>query len=176
MPPIELDQQLIADFVDTEVTPLQALWARVHAQAAELDPTAAAYDNEIRKLNPRHQNGFMAASQKVCWVTSLKHPARGIRAGRVFPVPPLLAAQLIVGGTHQLSKPEEIESWHKEQAHRKEEAKKLELSRNPPAAAPIHNFTFSADAIEAMRATGASNTHSSGPGKSPVSAKSGQTD
>ena len=83
----DLDQQLIADFIDTETTPLQALWARVNAQAAELDPMAAAYDNEIRKHNPKHQNGFMAVSTKVVWLTSLKVPAKSIRSGRVMSSP-----------------------------------------------------------------------------------------
>lgn len=149
--PFELDQQLIADFVDTEVTPLQALWARVHAQAAELDPLAAAYDSEIRKLNPRHQNGFMAVSTKICWCTSLKHPARGIRSGRVFMCPPLLAAQLIVGGTHRLSTPEEIESWQKEQDQRKAVTAEQAAIRTPPPPIPVHHIHLDAGTIAAIR-------------------------
>lgn len=146
----ELDQQLIADFTASETTPLQALWARVNAQAAELDPLAAEYDAAIRKLNPKHQNGFMAASSKVIWVTSLKVPARSIRSGRVTSTPPLLAAQLMVGGSHRLATPEEIQSWHDEQKVRKEQVRMIELAKNPPAAAT--QVVLTEGAIRAMQA------------------------
>jgi hypothetical protein len=149
----DLDLQLIADFTDSELTPMQALWARVNAQAAELDPHAARYDNEIRRLNPKHQNGFMAASTKVIWVTSLKNPAKGIRAGRVFSTPPLLAAQLMVGGTHRLSTSEEIQAWHAEQGVRIEASKTLKAAQNPQAPVQI---VLGADAVQAIRETQAS--------------------
>lgn len=144
----QLDQQLIADFTDSELTPMQALWARVNAQAAELDPHAARYDNEIRKLNPKHQNGFMAASTKVVWVTSLKNPAKGIRAGRIFSTPPLLAAQLLVGGTHRQSTIEEIQGWHDEQGVRVENTKALAAAKNPQAPVQI---VLGQDAVQAIR-------------------------
>src|SRR5712691_7328135 len=143
---IKLDQQLLDDFTDSELTPMQALWARVNTQAAELDPVAAAYDDAIRKRNPKHQNGFMAASQKICWVTSLKHPAKGLRGGRVFSCPPLLAAQLIVGGTHRISTPEEIAGWDQEQEQRKVEAKRLEAAKTP---APVQTIVISKEAVQA---------------------------
>jgi len=145
----ELDLQLISDFTDSELTPMQALWARVNAQAAELDPHAARYDNEIRKLNSKHQNGFMAASTKVIWVTSLKNPAKGIRSGRVFSVPPLLAAQLIVGGTHRRSTDEEVQSWHNEQGTRMDAVKALKASQAPPQA-PVQ-IVLGQDAVQAIR-------------------------
>jgi hypothetical protein len=144
----ELDLQLIADFTDSELTPMQALWARVNAQAAELDPKAARYDNEIRKLNPKHQNGFMAASTKVIWVTSLKNPAKGIRAGRVFTCPPLLAAQLLVGGTHKVASDEEIKTWHNEQGMRKETTRAIDAAKNPQ---PMQQVVIGQEVIQAIR-------------------------
>jgi hypothetical protein len=137
MPQFNLDQELIADFVDSEVSPLQALWARVHAQAAALDPEAAEYDTAIRKLNPKHQNGFMAASKKVIWLTSLKQPLRGIRAGRVLSAPPLLAAQLMVGGSHRLASEEEIDNWHEDQHEKRLETRKIEEAKNPRPPATV---------------------------------------
>jgi hypothetical protein len=151
MSDFKLDQQRIDDFVDTEGTPLQALWLRVHAQAAELDPEAALYDDAIRKLNPKHQHGFMAASQKIIWVTSIKQPARSIRSGRVFCVPPLLAAQLIVGGSHRVSTDQEIAVWNAEQTQRKIDMKALEALKNPPAPTPEFHFSLPAEAVQGIR-------------------------
>jgi hypothetical protein len=140
-----IDQQRIADFVDTEVSPLQALWARVNAQAAELDPEAAAYDDAIRKHNPRHQNGFIALSTKAIWLISLKQPAKGIRAGRICSCPPLLAAQCIVGGTHRLAAADEVRSWEEEQDRRKAEIKAQEEIKHPPPPAPVFHLHPTAD-------------------------------
>lgn len=164
---MELDQQLIADYVETETSPLQGLWARVHAQAAELDPVAARYDNEIRKLNPRHQNGFMAASQKVIWVTSVKNPSKGIRAGRTVPCPPLLAAQLLVGGTHAIATEAEVKAWEAEQERRKEIARQIEAAKTPVSPTHIH---LGADAVQAIRDMPTGPSTSAGQGKGQTSA------
>jgi hypothetical protein len=163
MSEFKLDQQRIDDFVDTEGTPLQALWARVHAQAAELDPEAAAYDDAIRKLNSNHKHGIVDSSQKIIWITSMKVPGRSIRSGRVFCASPLLAAQSIVGGTHRKSTEEEIESWKAEQAQRKIDMRALEALKNPPAPTPEFHFSLPAEAIQGIResapATGQGKSH-----------------
>ena len=135
-----LDPQTIADFTDSELTPMQAFWARVNVKAAELDPQSAAYDNEIRKNNPKHQHGFMQRSTKVIYITSEKTPIKSIRGGRVFLAPPLLAAQRIVEGTHRLSTQSEIDGWNDEQKQRIKQAETLAASKMPPAPNVIVNL------------------------------------
>lgn len=132
-----LDMDVIADYADASQPPMQAYWARVHVIAAELDPLAARYDDAIRKTNPKHQHGMMESSTVTIYITSLKNPGKGIRAGRVFLVPPILAARGIADATHHISTQAEIDGWNNEQQQRVRAAELVAASKLPPPA-PIY--------------------------------------
>jgi hypothetical protein len=135
----ELDLDLIENVSSAEMSPMQAMWARVNAEAAKLDPNAARIDDEIRKQNPKHRSGYMEVSRKVIWITSKKTPIKGIRGGRIFQAPPLLAASLIVAETHRLSTETEIASWEKDQGQRRElSAEQYAVSHPAPPTPQVH--------------------------------------
>jgi len=146
----KLTTEQLLNETESELSPLQRHWAKVAGVAADLDPQAAAYDDQVRKANPAHRNSFMLTSTKAVWLTSIRNPTKGTISGRVTQAPPWLAAQYIVAETHRPSKPEEIEAWKKEQEKRKEAATKLATERNPQ---PVPHIVVNlpAESVQSIR-------------------------
>jgi hypothetical protein len=148
----ELDeQQLIAEFAEVSMTPMQAFWIKVAVKAKELDPIAAGRDDAIRKLNPQHKNQFLEASREVIWLVSKKNPLRRTNAGRIFTATPYNAARCLVNDTHDLATDDQIARYNREMASRRVEADKIKAQSQPVIPAPIVNVTLSPEESKAIR-------------------------
>lgn len=145
------EQQLLNEFAEAELTPMQAFWIKVNAEAQRLDPESARRDDEIRRLNPNHKNSFILTSKKLIWLVSKKNPLRRTTAGRIFTATPYLAAQCIVNETHEIATDAQIAKHNHEMARRRTEAAELKAAQNPPLPSPTINVNLSPEDSAAIR-------------------------
>jgi hypothetical protein len=105
---------------DDELTPTQKYWVELRAKCAELDPECAKRDADMRAINPKHGFRYMETESRPLYLCSLTNRQANTIGGRICIANAFISAKMIIGGTHRLATPEEIDAYEREHTARRQ--------------------------------------------------------